>query len=64
LVIIGGDLVDGRVDQLSEAVEPLDWIKSKHGVYFVTGKYFYFGGDSSAPIIVCLFYKNILLNFV
>lgn len=37
MVIIGGDLVDGRVDQLSDAVESLEWIKSKYGVYFVTG---------------------------
>lgn len=38
VVIIGGDLVDGKVDQLSSAVESLEWIKSEYGTYFVTGK--------------------------
>ena len=38
LVVIGGDLVDGPVRSLEEAVEPLEWISPKYGTYFVTGK--------------------------
>ncbi|KAL4234599.1 hypothetical protein ACF0H5_006240 [Mactra antiquata] len=45
VVIIGGDLVDGRVADLHEAVESLDWIRSKHGVYFVTGNHEYYTAD-------------------
>ncbi|XP_053401981.1 transmembrane protein with metallophosphoesterase domain-like isoform X2 [Mercenaria mercenaria] len=45
IVIIGGDLVDGRVDQLTSATESLDWIKSKYGVYFVTGNHEYYTTD-------------------
>ena len=37
LVVIGGDLVDGPVKKIEGAVEPLEWIKSKYGTYFVTG---------------------------
>jgi predicted MPP superfamily phosphohydrolase len=38
IVVIGGDLVDGTVNQLTSAVDPIEWIKAKYGVYFVTGE--------------------------
>ncbi len=44
LVAITGDLVDGSVESLWDAVEPLRDLKSKHGVFFVTGNHEYFSG--------------------
>ncbi len=44
LVVITGDLVDGRVDYLSEHVSPLKDIQSKHGIFFVTGNHEYYSG--------------------
>ncbi|KAH3772766.1 hypothetical protein DPMN_174112 [Dreissena polymorpha] len=46
LVIIGGDLVDGRVSQLDDAVESLSWIKARYGQYFVTGNHEYYTTDA------------------
>ena len=37
IVVITGDLVDAKVADLSEVVKPLADIKSKHGVFYVTG---------------------------
>ena len=37
VVVITGDLVDGAVEYLKEVVEPLRDLKTKHGVFFVTG---------------------------
>ncbi|GAB3826483.1 hypothetical protein GCM10027610_008210 [Dactylosporangium cerinum] len=39
-----GDLVDGTVDDLGPAVEPLRGLRSRRGVYFVTGNHEYFSG--------------------
>ena len=39
IVVITGDLVDARVVDLREAVKPLARIKSKHGAFYITGKY-------------------------
>jgi hypothetical protein len=44
VVVITGDLVDGSVSQLREAVAPLGQIKARHGVYFVTGNHEYYAG--------------------
>jgi len=44
VVAITGDLVDGRVDELREAVAPLGDLKAKYGVFFVTGNHEYFSG--------------------
>jgi predicted MPP superfamily phosphohydrolase len=44
LVAITGDLVDGSVEGLWPAVEPLGELRSKHGVFFVTGNHEYFSG--------------------
>ena len=38
LVVLTGDLVDGSVKLLGEAVTPLGRIKSRHGKFFVSGK--------------------------
>ena len=34
--------MDGPVNKLEDAVEPLEWIKSKYGTYFVTGIFYVF----------------------
>ncbi len=44
LIAITGDLVDGSVPQLREAVAPLRNLKAKHGVFFVTGNHEYYSG--------------------
>jgi len=44
LVVITGDLVDGSVADLREQVACLATLKSKHGVYFVTGNHEYYSG--------------------
>jgi hypothetical protein len=43
-VAITGDLVDGSVDELREQVAPLASLKSRQGVYFVTGNHEYYAG--------------------
>jgi predicted MPP superfamily phosphohydrolase len=44
IVAITGDLVDGSVEDLREAVAPLADLRARHGVYFVTGNHEYFSG--------------------
>jgi uncharacterized protein len=44
IVAITGDLVDGPVERLWEAVAPLGKLRARHGVFFVTGNHEYFSG--------------------
>ncbi|MEV0031614.1 metallophosphoesterase [Nocardia sp. NPDC050793] len=44
LIAVVGDLVDGSVDDLRPAVEPLNGLRARHGAYFVTGNHEYFSG--------------------
>jgi predicted MPP superfamily phosphohydrolase len=44
LVVITGDLVDGSVEDLGAAVEPLKNLRAKDGVFFVTGNHEYYSG--------------------
>ena len=44
IVAITGDLVDGSVELLWDAVEPLGQLRARHGVFFVTGNHEYFSG--------------------
>jgi len=44
LIAITGDLVDGSVDTLRDAVAPLANLRARHGVFFVTGNHEYFSG--------------------
>ncbi len=46
LVVITGDLVDGSVRELGDAVSPLRDLKTCHGVYFSTGNHEYYSGVS------------------
>ena len=44
LIVLTGDLVDGRVEDLADDAAPLSQLKSKHGVYAVTGNHEYYSG--------------------
>ncbi|HET6146355.1 MAG TPA: metallophosphoesterase [Polyangia bacterium] len=44
VIAITGDLVDGTVRELGDAVAPLARLRARHGVYFVTGNHEYFSG--------------------
>jgi len=48
LVTIVGDLVDGTVEELGPAAEPLRDLVSRDGTFFVTGNHEYFSGDPAA----------------
>ncbi|XP_076109804.1 transmembrane protein with metallophosphoesterase domain-like [Mytilus galloprovincialis] len=45
VVVIDGDLVDGVVSKLKDAVQPLRDIKSKYGIFYVTGNHEYYTMD-------------------
>jgi predicted MPP superfamily phosphohydrolase len=47
VVAITGDLVDGSVERLRDAVAPLADLRAKHGVYFVTGNHEFFSGAAA-----------------
>ena len=47
LVVITGDLVDGSVEELREHVAPLANLRSKYGVFFVTGNHEYYSGAAA-----------------
>jgi uncharacterized protein len=42
VVVITGDLIDGRVDELAKAVAPLANLRARHGTFFVTGNHEYY----------------------
>ncbi|MGO4614999.1 metallophosphoesterase [Nocardia sp. 2YAB30] len=44
LIAVVGDLVDGSVEHLRSAVEPLADLHARHGAFFVTGNHEYFSG--------------------
>jgi predicted MPP superfamily phosphohydrolase len=44
IIAITGDLVDGSVEQLRDAVAPLAQLRARFGVYFVTGNHEYYSG--------------------
>ncbi|KAA0095945.1 metallophosphoesterase [Mycolicibacterium sp. P1-18] len=48
LVAIVGDLVDGTVDELGPAAEPLRDLHSREGAFFVTGNHEYFVDDTAS----------------
>jgi len=45
LVVITGDLVDGSVAELGDAVGALARLRSRFGTFFVTGNHEYYSGD-------------------
>jgi predicted MPP superfamily phosphohydrolase len=48
LVAIVGDLVDGTVEELGSAAEPLQDLVSRDGAFFVTGNHEYFVDDTAS----------------
>ncbi|MER5180979.1 metallophosphoesterase [Streptomyces sp. NPDC002896] len=44
LIAVVGDLVDGSVEDLGPAVEPLAQLRARHGAFFVTGNHEYISG--------------------
>lgn len=42
LIVITGDLVDGRLSELRQHIEPLRDLRARHGVYAVTGNHEYY----------------------
>jgi uncharacterized protein len=44
LIALTGDFIDGSVEQLRNALEPIAELKSKHGKFFVTGNHEYYWG--------------------
>lgn len=44
LIAVVGDLVDGSVDDLRSAVEPISRLRARHGAFFVTGNHEYISG--------------------
>jgi predicted MPP superfamily phosphohydrolase len=44
VIVLTGDFVDGSVEQLREAVDPLFRLKAKQGVFFITGNHEYYWG--------------------
>jgi uncharacterized protein len=47
IVVITGDLVDGSVEALRSHVAPLAELRSRRGVYFVTGNHEYYSGATA-----------------
>jgi hypothetical protein len=47
LIVITGDLVDGRLEELTQHVEPLRGLRAKDGVYAVTGNHEYYWNPDS-----------------
>ncbi|MGS2589892.1 metallophosphoesterase [Streptomyces hebeiensis] len=44
LIAVVGDMVDGTVEDLGPAAEPLAGLEAPHGAFFVTGNHEYFSG--------------------
>lgn len=44
IVVITGDLVDLKIEQIGDKLDPLKDIQSRYGVYFVNGNHEYFHG--------------------
>jgi predicted MPP superfamily phosphohydrolase len=44
IVAVTGDVVDGKVDDLSPHTAPLGRLRARHGVYFCTGNHEYYSG--------------------
>lgn len=44
LIVLTGDLVDGKVAQLRDEIAPLGALRAQHGVFAVTGNHEYYSG--------------------
>lgn len=62
LVAITGDLVDGEVDLIGDAVAPLRDLQSRYGTYFVTGNHDFYSGDREWVAALGAMNMNVLRN--
>ena len=42
IIVLTGDIIDGRLSELREHVEPLRGLRARHGVFMVTGNHEYY----------------------
>lgn len=47
IVVLTGDIVDGHAEFIGTHIQPLGDLKSRHGVYYVTGNHEYYWGAPS-----------------
>jgi predicted MPP superfamily phosphohydrolase len=62
LVALTGDFVDGSVSQIGDDLKPIANLKSKHGLFFVTGNHEYYWGVDEWLNEFRKFGARILLN--
>jgi predicted MPP superfamily phosphohydrolase len=62
LIVVTGDLVDGRVSSIHNEVEPFRDLRAHHGVYFVTGNHDFYSGADDWVTHVSSFGWNALRN--
>ena len=61
-VAVTGDLVDGRVADLSQDVAPLAGLRSRHGTFFVTGNHEYYSGANEWIALLLTMGLRVLTN--
>ena len=61
-VAVTGDLVDGRVVDLTHDVAPLAGLRSRHGTYFVTGNHEYYSGVHEWTALLSTLGLRVLTN--
>jgi uncharacterized protein len=62
VVAITGDLVDGKVSELSRHVAPLAELQSRHGTFFVTGNHEYYSGAQAWIVELRRLGLTVLMN--
>lgn len=62
LVVITGDLVDGKPRYIGSSVEALNGLKSRYGTYFVTGNHDYYSGAEEWAAVLQGWGINVLRN--
>lgn len=62
IVVIVGDLADDKIENIKDDLEPLKWLKSKEGVYYVAGNHEYYHGVDSILEYLQTLNLNILHN--
>jgi predicted MPP superfamily phosphohydrolase len=55
LIVLTGDIVDGKVDRVRDRAEPLSRLRAPHGVFAVTGNHEYYSdADAWIPVLEAL----------